>query len=94
MPESLKWRRAVSVEFVKPLTPGPNHTGPPVTSLSDVRIAFDNGFVHIDCRDQNEDLAGEFEWYALPASAVGRIVFHREVEGEFQVYVFNEDDFD
>ena len=93
MTERLKWRRAASLEFVKPLIPGPSHTGPPVASCGDVRIAFDNGFVHVDCRDQSEDLADDFEWYAFPAGVVSRVTFSREAEGDFQMYVPDENDF-
>lgn len=77
----LEWRTARKVELVEPLIPNPNSQSELLRRLTDVRVAFDGGLVHIDPRgvDAHDFDRGnpEFEVYVVPASAV-RTLTYRE----------------
>lgn len=77
--DQLKWRTARKVELSEPLVPNPNSQSELLQRLTNVRVAFDSGLVHIDPREgdgQDFDRGNpEFEVHVVPATAVRTIVY-------------------
>lgn len=73
---TLNWRRVREIHLTDKVIPNPNNASHLRDRLSEVRIALDNGFVHIDPRDLREpQLGSEVEVYVVPASSVVTVAY-------------------
>ena len=74
MTDTLQWRDADELRLHAPVIPQPTNPSQTTNALSSVRVAFDNGFIHIDPRPTNGqasvDKKAEYPVYVVPASAV------------------------
>ena len=76
MTASLTWITAREVELTGKLIPRYNAESDLVDKLSNVRVAIEGPFLHIDPRPQSEpELAAgeEYDIYVLPAASVKRL---------------------
>lgn len=74
----LEWRVARTVKLTSTLIPNPANSGATLLSeLTNARIAFDGGLVHIDPRLPEDVVSatGEFPVYAFPPAAVHLITY-------------------
>lgn len=78
---NLTWRIAQTITLTDARVPDPNAPAQNLTELRNVRVAFDNGFVHIDPRSttQPDHDAGDSEYsvYVIPAAVV-HVVHYRQ----------------
>ncbi|MGW5352183.1 hypothetical protein ACWERV_16940 [Streptomyces sp. NPDC004031] len=76
---TLNWRNAHEVRLTDALIPNPASTSQMQQNLSNVRVAFDAGLVHIDPRHPGaQDLDpgnDEFTVYVVAASAIRTISY-------------------
>ncbi|MFG3051856.1 hypothetical protein ACGFZP_13025 [Kitasatospora sp. NPDC048239] len=73
MNNSLQWIRGVELRLKDKLIPSPGHQSLLLDQLANVRVAFDNGFVHVDTRSSSTvppDPSGEYTVFVFPASVV------------------------
>jgi hypothetical protein len=81
---TLNWRNAREVHLTDPLIPNPASQSQRQQHLTEVRVAFDSGLVHIDPRHPGaQDLdAGNpnFNVYVIPATAVQTIIYEEPKE--------------
>ncbi|MFB6889431.1 hypothetical protein ACFCX4_08985 [Kitasatospora sp. NPDC056327] len=74
MTNNLTWIEADELRLTSNLIPNPTNQSQLLNQLSSIRIALDNGFVHIDPRPTNGtvpvDRKAEYEVLVVPASAI------------------------
>jgi hypothetical protein len=79
MNDNLKWRTVAELRLTDPIVPNPNSTSELLNRLNHVRVAVDNGLLHIDPRPVNQPLAGgadtEYNVTVVPTSAVEYISY-------------------
>jgi hypothetical protein len=75
----LKWRTVAELRLVDKLVPDPNSTSVLMQRLNHVRVAVDNGLLHIDPRPVNQQPVGgqhaEYDITVVPTSAVEYISY-------------------
>jgi hypothetical protein len=83
---TLNWRTAREAHLTEALIPNPNSTSQLMQNLTDVRVAFDGGLVHIDPRHPGaQDLDPgnpEFTVTVVSASSVHAIQYVEPKEEE------------
>lgn len=71
---TLNWRTVAELRLVDKVVPNPNSTSELLDRLDHVRVAVDNGLLHIDPRPTNgpvpPDVKAEYTVTAVPTSAV------------------------
>lgn len=78
MSNPLNWRTATNVVLNEELIPNPNAEHVLLDRLHNVRIALDNGFLHIDPRQPSERDAAkgqEFTATVVPAAVVHTVTY-------------------
>jgi hypothetical protein len=89
MTNSLQWIDGVELRLKDKLIPSPGHQSFLLDQLANVRVAFDNGFVHVDTRSSSTvppNPSGEYTVFVFPAAEVESISY-RVVEGQPRVRV-------
>jgi hypothetical protein len=77
----LNWRNVREIELFESIIPDPTDDSRLVKKLTNVSIAYDGGFIHIDPREadvaEQEDINAEFVVHAVPVSSV-RVIRYLE----------------
>ncbi|MEU6233810.1 hypothetical protein [Kitasatospora sp. NPDC047058] len=84
---NLQWIDCAQVRLTSKLIPSPSYGSHLIDQLANVRVAFDNGFVHIDTRFSSTaplDPNGEYTVLVVPAAAVESISY-QVVDGQPRV---------
>ncbi|WP_327335079.1 hypothetical protein [Streptomyces anulatus] len=81
---ALNWRDAITVELTDTLIADPNAGHNSLKQLHGVRVAVEDGFLHIDPR---KDSGSSQDLFMVPATAVHRAVYRETVAEPFMVEV-------
>jgi hypothetical protein len=76
---TLNWRTVAELRLVDKVVPNPNSTSELLDRLDHVRVAVDNGLLHIDPRPVNGQAAGgadaDYNVTVVPTSSVAYISY-------------------